>query len=110
MIVIKVEMWPYGQRDQAYEIGRAYIYNDGSELSGNKGNYGVHLAKPHYLDEARGNFASKYIAKRGYVRGFPRGPANLWPLILAALKSCKLRRATAQPISHGILPAKEDVT
>lgn len=30
MIVVKVELWPYGSQEGAREIGRAQIVNDGS--------------------------------------------------------------------------------
>lgn len=107
MLVIKVEMWPYGRRDQAYEVGRAYLYNTGSLDSATHGNYGIHIAKTHYFDQARGRGAAEYIDKRGYVQAFPRGHKNLWPLILSALQSCKLRKSKAEPASHGTLPEKD---
>ncbi len=110
MIVIKVYLWSFGDPRTETEIGRAYLYNTGANIADpHAGDYGIHIAKPHFWDEARSKFGSQFQSHRGFVPNFPRGHKNLWPLILAALRSCKLRRTKGQPVSHGDIPAREDV-
>lgn len=38
MLVVKVEIWPFGSKDSAKEISRVFIYNDGTGDS-QVGNY-----------------------------------------------------------------------
>lgn len=103
MIVVRVEMWPYGHSERATEIGRAYIWNDGTEYNPLYGNYGVAIMSADKLDgRPRWDLSGDDPAThRGSVDHFPRGPSNLWPLVLAALRSCKLRKRKAEPRSHG---------
>lgn len=105
MIVVRVEMWPYGNSQRATEIGRAYIWNDGTEYNPLYGNYGAAIMDRESVKRLPAGvghgFESGTCLRRGGVDHFPRGPDNLWPLILAALKSCKLRKRQAEPRSHG---------
>lgn len=107
MIVVRLEIWPYGSYENRSEIGRAYIWNDGTELSPHYGNYGVAVMKPEDLADlpawitplGRGGGT----LGTGFVPRYPRGPLNLWPLVRDALRACKLRRVKTQPPSHGEL-------
>ena len=42
MIVVKVELWPFGNEAAAREIGRAHIHNDATGDAA-VGNYGYHI-------------------------------------------------------------------
>lgn len=81
MIVVKVELWPFGRESDAREIGRARIFNDGTG-DARQGNYRVELLKSaEYSPRNAGQ-----IYKRGVVIGFlrKRGP---WPLLMLAIKN-----------------------
>ena len=71
MLVVKIELWPGGHEGNAKEIGRAYIWNDGSGT------------------EARGNYKGKILRRgsqtriwrEGRVLGFPRKRLKAWDLL-----------------------------
>lgn len=72
MLVVKVEIWPYGDQLKARTLGTAKIANDGSgdECTGN---YNVVLSN------------AVRVWKRGRVEGFPRKRLNAWDLLCRAL-------------------------
>lgn len=43
MIVVKVELWPFGREDKAEEIGRTYIANIGGTTE--RGDYDVAMCR-----------------------------------------------------------------
>lgn len=96
MIVIKIEMWPQGQKEKAYEYGLIVIANDGTGAS-NAGNYdaaiahtGPHVGKPGCY-------------RAGRVENFRRLDLNVYHLIHQALGSCLANYATKRGrelISH----------
>lgn len=80
MVVCKIELWPFGEEENAQEIGRVLIHND---TTGNSmyGNYVVRLMK-----------AAKYatkpgVWKRGVVHQFPRIKLGPYDLLYRALKN-----------------------
>ena len=75
MIVIKVEIWPYGDASKARSLGVAVIVNDGTGRA-TSGNYSVHLS-------TAGDHARKW--KSGKVKQFPRKKLLAWDLIYRAL-------------------------
>jgi len=101
MLVVKVELWPFGDDKQAHEIERAYIYNDG----GGDHMYGNYVVTIH--DRTHADVPpltpgiDKYTVARGRLSRYPRSPRNLWPLIRDALKSCRLRTYNPTGPSHG---------
>jgi len=79
MIVVKIELWPLGDKSRSKEIGRMYVTNDGS---GNvdRGNYTVAVCR-------RGSTERTKPTRTGSVSNYPRQSYNVWRLILRALKS-----------------------
>lgn len=75
MIVVKLELWPFGDESKARPLGTAIIANDGSGSNGT-GNYRVVLSK-------RGKKAGKW--KEGALEGFPRKRLGAWDLLYRAL-------------------------
>lgn len=110
MLVVKVEIWPFGQKEHAREIGRTYIWNVGGDQW--NGSYSVAVCDPdmdYDIQHPAGPFGPRrHWLKKGSVLTFPRGPKNIWPLVLAALKSCKVRKVKSEGISHGAERTPED--
>lgn len=79
MIVVKIELWPRGDPNQAREIGRAEIVNDGTGTR-EKGNYQVRLRHSGRYTGRPGFW------KRGAVSGVSRllSPYHLVMLALGA--------------------------
>ncbi len=71
MIVIKVEIWPYGDESKAKHEGTVVIFND---LSGteSKGNYEYAISKWG---------RPTHIWKRGTIDNFSRKRDNVWKLM-----------------------------
>ena len=78
MLVIKIELWPFGRKENAKTL---FVGTVGNDLSGTStsGNYNVRLYQKG---------SAKKIWKEGRVEGFPRSKKNAWYLILEALKAC----------------------
>jgi hypothetical protein len=80
MIHVSVEMWPQGDRRQAYHLGTAFIANIGG--TDTTGKYEVRLMKsPHYA-------RTPGIWKRATIEGFPRKRLGPWDLLLRGLAAC----------------------
>lgn len=73
MLVVKVEIWPYGAESQAKELGRLYIANVGGTLG--KGKYEV--SEQDFRDKPRTTDLIE-IPSHTRSRGF-------WPLVKQAL-------------------------
>jgi hypothetical protein len=79
VIVVKLEMWPFGDETKAYPLGRTYIWNTGS--GGTKiGNYAAAVCKKGSVDRSK-------PLRTGFVDEYPRLSYNVWRLIIRALKS-----------------------
>jgi hypothetical protein len=87
MVVVKVEMWPFGDESKKYEIGQARIVNDG------KGDRNT----GHYSFLLRGGVAGRSdlldkVWKSGRVEGFARIKRGVWDLLYLCLKQAVASR------------------
>ena len=84
MLVVKIEMWPYGDGSKAREIGRTYIANVGGNSK--KGDYEVAVCRrgttecPFSTDDIK-------ASRTGQVTNYPRLSYNVWRLIVRSLRS-----------------------
>ena len=79
MLVVKIELWPFGDERAKREIGRSYIINRGDgDLT--TGNYDAFVCR-------RGQTAKGAYMRTGEVVGFKRQSYNVWRLVLRALRS-----------------------
>ena len=88
MLVINVEIWPFGDQSQAKHLGTMLIANDvsGTEQSGN---YKVKIYKRNHIPL---NFIStKYVLRTSEVKGFARKRLSVWALICKALIAAKYK-------------------
>ena len=83
MIVVKIELWS-AVTGNVTELGRTYIWNDGTCEDPKRGNYNVSVCK-------KGKFKPPIIyrnmTRRGRVENYPRASYNIWRLIIRSLKS-----------------------
>lgn len=77
MVVVRVELWPGGDRSKARLLGEARIANDGGQRTDSRGDYTVELSK----------FNGTGVWKRGRVTGFPRLRLGGWDLLFRALRA-----------------------
>ncbi len=94
MLVIKIELWPFGQESKKQELGRAHIINDGTGTL-DIGNYEVKLFKS---EEYSKNNAGK-IYKKGEVLGFKRLTGSPWQLLKLALENVLNKKNTKNSIN-----------
>lgn len=93
MLVVKIEMWPQGDKSKAQLMEQAYIFNDGGTKADTHGDYTVQLLKsPRFmkgkgLPECPSQVTADSLFKRGRVNGFQRS-FSVWELLAQALKSC----------------------
>ena len=78
MIVIKIDMWPQGDKSRAYRLGRATISNIGGDES--TGEYEAVIAGK--LDGP---------TKITHVRDFPRLRLDVWHLLRRVLEKSHAR-------------------
>ena len=80
MIVIRIELWPKGDKGMARLLGEGHIANVGGDLD--YGNYRVSLLRsPEYAKAS--NVGKPW--RRGEVSHFPRRRLGPWDLLLRAL-------------------------
>lgn len=79
MIVVKIELWPKGDKSKAQVLGEIEITNDAKGTQ-DLGNYNVKLFKWNEERTGRGG-----IWKQGKVAGFPRKSRGPYDLLLRAL-------------------------
>lgn len=75
MIVVKVELWPFGSESRKRILGEAHIINDATG-SKTKGNYKFKLFKKN----------KHGIWKTGEIKNFPRLRRNGYDLLYLCLK------------------------
>lgn len=82
MIVIRVELWPCGDRSRAQDLGEARITNTAPTLFGDRslGDYRVELLKGARYSRRPGE-----IWRWCTVRAFPRRALGPWDLLHRAL-------------------------
>lgn len=78
MIVVKIEIWPFGNESKSEELGRIHIVNDGSSDSSFKGSYDVYAGDPHT------HFEDAFDSSR--VEGYDRD-LGFWLLFKQAIKA-----------------------
>jgi hypothetical protein len=76
MLVIKIELWPFGDESLKKEIGRGYITNDGTSTKASIG---------HYTAQFIDSNTKKIVV--GKVRDFLRLKLNCWDLLKEALNT-----------------------
>lgn len=82
MLVIKVELWKWGNKEDAKEIGRMYIANDGTGSS-RRGNYDAWICRKGSTERPpHGSYTRK-----GRVEDYPRKSYIVWKLIKRALNN-----------------------
>ena len=74
MIVVKLEIWPFGMEEYAETIGVMEIHNDATGTL-TQGNYEYNL---------KGK--SNHLMKSGRIESYPRKAYNTWNLIRLALE------------------------
>ena len=83
MIVVKIELWPFGRYKDRREIGRAIIINDGTGDE-KLGNYKVEFKHSGIYYGKDGNY------KTGKVKGFSRS-LSPYHLLARALKGAGIK-------------------
>jgi len=78
MVVVKVELWPWGSEDLKKEIGRMTITNDGTSDNPNIGNYIVKIFR-------KGSLGT--VQRESRVTGHRRKADPVWKLVRVALES-----------------------
>lgn len=86
MIVVRVEMWPQGDKTRAYPLALMTMTNDGTG-SKTEGNYDVALSHAGIHYPPKDAPPDKVVWKIGRVEGFPRKHSP-YHLILRALQAC----------------------
>lgn len=88
MIVIKVELWPFGKEEKKREIARTYIHNDGTGTN-DSGNYKVRVCRNKYKSDKGYEYPSKdqIYTRLGEVNNYPRSLLNVWQLVIRSLLS-----------------------
>lgn len=73
MVVIKVELWPYGDESKKRTLATGAIANDGTSDDNRYGNYNFDFSLPD----------GKHMV--GEVKGYSRVKHSIWQLIKMAL-------------------------
>ena len=86
MLVVTVELWPFGIKSERKELATMVIANDGTG-DVERGNYNVRRFIP-------GEFAKSYEARKfgeieANVKDHPRF-SSVWLLVRKALEACKV--------------------
>jgi hypothetical protein len=80
MLVVRIELWPFGDQTKARLLGEGRICNEGGDQ--NTGEYSVNLLRsPEYAKQA--NVGKSW--RKGRVFGFPRLKLGPWDLLLRCL-------------------------
>ena len=81
MLVIKVELHPWGDSTRAREVARMRIYNDGTGTP-NVGNYGGDVYRMPYNPE----LLRPKMTRHGSVARYARKSLHVWNLVARMLK------------------------
>lgn len=103
MIVVKIELWPNGDKDQARLQGIGFIANDGTGTV-SVGNYDVHLSHSgKYLPK---DGSAPGIWKTGKITGFHRRKSvyELIALAFGALTFCQDAKVDPKPSLPPLFP------
>lgn len=91
VIVVKVEMWPNGDENKMYPLGRMYIANleTTSNADPSRGDYLAAVCRrgtdavPHPIDKM-----GPQATRGARIVDYPRLAYNMWRLIARALQGC----------------------
>lgn len=87
MIVVRIELWPFGAESRSRELGRMYIANTGGGTV-DRGDYQVAVCRKGSVAVPRPILPDgPQPTRAGEVRDYPRLAYNVWRLIARALKS-----------------------
>lgn len=87
MIVVKIELWPWGDAKRSKEIGRLYIANVGGSIQ--RGNYDGAVCRRGTTELPQPiNPDGPKPTRSGHVEDYPRLSYNVWRLVLRMLRSC----------------------
>lgn len=81
MLVVKIELWPYGDERRAREIGRLHIINKGDSSTPQRGNYLTRLLRKG---------STKTVQRTAEVLNHPRLSAPVWKLVRKALEALEV--------------------
>lgn len=90
MIVVKLELWPFGDESHRREIGRMYIANDGAGTT-KRGSYNVAVCRKGSVAIPRGPISpdrGPAPVRIGQVHNYPRQSYSVWRLIARAVLAC----------------------
>jgi len=76
MIVVKIELWPFGYESKKKEIGRMLIDNRGVSDDHKRGDYRIRVLRK----------GTSKVLREGEVHNYPRKSYNIWRLVCRALK------------------------
>lgn len=88
MIVINIEMWPMGDKEQSYSLGRMFIWNKGtahSKSNGKRGDYGFQILRKNKIDRETVDTTCKDEVAHGEVNNWPRLSYSVWKLVSKCL-------------------------
>lgn len=89
MLVIKIEMWPFGEESKSYPIGRMYIWNKGTahkQSDGKRGDYGFCIMRKDKVDLHRQDVDETDVVASGNVDNWPRLSYSVWKLVAKCLE------------------------
>ena len=88
MLMIKIELWPYGRQDQAQELGRLWVANTGGTRT--KGEYKTAVMRKGEIrcpwEHGRGGNETAEPVREGVVLDHPRLSEPVWSLVRKALE------------------------
>jgi hypothetical protein len=88
MIVVKIEIWPFGNEEKAKEITRAYIANDGKTSSKTNGVFGSYDVR--FMQSEQYN--PKKVWKKGRAENVHRKKRGVWDILYLCLKSIGMEK------------------
>lgn len=88
MLVIKIELWPFGNEKKSKEICRAYIANDGITSSETDGEYGSYNAQ--FMQSDR--YDPKKIWRIGHAENIHRRKRGPWDILYLCLRSIGMEK------------------
>ena len=87
MVVVKIELWPFGSPDNKRELGRMYIANIGGDRE--RGDYQVAVCRKGTTEVPDPILpGGRKPTRQGQVTNYPRISLPVWSLISRALKVC----------------------
>lgn len=85
MIVVKLEIWPYGVEANARSLGKIEVHNDGTGS----------ISRGNYLYKLRGQ--KSRLMSRGEIKDYARNAQHPWNLIRRILKDWRDEDGTQGP-------------